>query len=181
MLILLTGLPGSGKTTLAGKLADGLDLPLIAKDHFKEILFDTMGIGDRAWSRRIGQAAIALQYDAMATIKTAVVDSALWTGISEPEVVKLGLPLVQVFCQCPFETARDRYFARTRHEGFIAEKMTLADYEQYHVLEEPLRLECPIISVDTSSEVDEIGLIEQLRSYVDYRTEQPTVGVASSS
>src|SRR5665213_3337034 len=64
-----TGLPGSGKTTLAGKLANSLNLPLIAKDHFKEILFDTMGIGDRARSRKIGQAAIALQYDAMATMK----------------------------------------------------------------------------------------------------------------
>jgi cytidylate kinase len=167
MLILLTGLPGSGKTTLAGKLASGLNLPLIAKDHFKEILFDTMGIGDRAWSRKIGQAAIALQYDAMATMKNAVVDSALWTGISEPELVSLGLPLVQVFCKCPFETASDRYFARTRHEGFVAENMTVADYEQYHVLEEPLRLECALVTVDTSKEVDEMGLIDQLRSYVD--------------
>lgn len=167
MLILLTGLPGSGKSTLGGKLASGLDLPLIAKDHFKEILFDTMGIGDRAWSRKIGQAAIALQFDAMATMRNAVVDSALWTGISEPELVRLGLPLIQVYCRCPFETARDRYFARSRHEGFTAENMSVADYEQYRVLEEPLRLECPLVTVDTSEGIDEMGLIDQLRSYLD--------------
>jgi predicted kinase len=59
MLIVVTGLPGSGKATLSAELAARLDLPLIAKDRYKEILFDTLGVRDRSWSRQIGQAAIA--------------------------------------------------------------------------------------------------------------------------
>ena len=105
-LVLVTGLPGSGKTTLAVALARKLDLPLIGKDQYKEILFEVLGVGDMEWSRRIGQAAIALQYDAMSTVRSAVVDSALWTGVSEPEVEALGLHLIQLHCRCPFEVAR---------------------------------------------------------------------------
>jgi predicted kinase len=39
-LILVNGLPGSGKTTLANGLARQLDAPLIAKDAIKEAVAD---------------------------------------------------------------------------------------------------------------------------------------------
>jgi predicted ATPase len=44
-LVLVTGPPGSGKTTLAVPLARRLELPLIAKDTIKEALFDALGTG----------------------------------------------------------------------------------------------------------------------------------------
>ena len=162
MLVIVTGLPGSGKSTLSNELAARLSLPLIAKDRYKEILFDALGIGDRAWSRKLGQAAIALQYDAMASVRDAVVDSGLWPGMSEPELKSLDLRMIQVFCQCPFEIARDRYFARVRHAGFIAERMTVEDYEGYRPLLEPLALDAPLVRADTSGPVNLEQLVEQL-------------------
>src|SRR5688500_5640391 len=59
-LIIVNGLPATGKTTLSIQLADALGLALFSKDMFKEILFDTLGWSDRAWSRRLGVASIAL-------------------------------------------------------------------------------------------------------------------------
>ncbi len=157
-LVLVTGLPASGKSTLAEPLASALDLPLISKDHFKQILFDTLGVGDADWSRTIGRAAIALQFDAMAKHRSAVVDSALWTGIAEPEVEALGLELVQVYCRCPFELARTRYFDRvragSRHVGYREEEMTVAAYERFRPLCTPLDLSAPLLEVDTSAPVD---------------------------
>jgi hypothetical protein len=41
VFVLVTGPPGSGKTTLAGPLAERLSLPLIAKDTIKEALMKT--------------------------------------------------------------------------------------------------------------------------------------------
>lgn len=158
MLVLVTGLPGSGKTTLSVALAARLGLPLIAKDRFKELLFDTLGIGDEAWSARIGAAAIALQYEAMRTTRDAVVDSALWTDRSEPEIEALGLEVVQVWCDCPFDEARRRFFERQvpgrRHAGFLGEGLTEADYERFRPLTGPLRLSAPCVRVDTSALVD---------------------------
>ena len=162
-LVLVTGLPGSGKTTLAVALARKLDLPLIGKDRYKEILFEVLGVGDMEWSRRIGQAAIALQYDAMSTVRSAVVDSALWTGVSEPEVEALGLHLIQLHCRCPFEVARARYFDRVaageRHAGHRDEEMTEDSYERFRPLVEPLRLRAPTVEVNTAepTDIDEVA------------------------
>ena len=42
-IVLVSGAPGSGKTTLAHPLAEQLGLPLFAKDTIKEALHDNLG------------------------------------------------------------------------------------------------------------------------------------------
>jgi len=165
-LVVVTGVPGSGKSTLAAALATRLGLPLIAKDRFKEILFDTLGVADMAWSQKLGQAAIALQYDTMRAARHAVVDSALWTDRSEPDLEALGLPMVQVYCDCPFDLARRRFFERLvtgeRHPGFREEEMTTEEFERFRPLTEPLRLSVPLVRVDTAAPVDVDDVIARL-------------------
>ena len=157
-LVLVTGLPGAGKTTLAVELAARLDLPLVAKDRYKELLFDALGTGDGAWSSKVGAAAVQLQYEAMRLAREAVVDSALWPGRSEPEVEALGLDVVQVWCDCPFEEARRRFLDRQvpgrRHPGFLGEASSEEAYERFRSLARPLELSAPLVRVDTSAPVD---------------------------
>jgi predicted kinase len=61
-LILIIGLPGTGKSTLARSLARHLRVPLICKDTIKEPLLDLLGAPDRSESRRLSDASFAVMF-----------------------------------------------------------------------------------------------------------------------
>ena len=56
-IILVSGSPAAGKTTIATLLSKKLKIPLISKDTIKEILFDSIGIQDRNFSKLLGKAS----------------------------------------------------------------------------------------------------------------------------
>ena len=60
ILILVTGLPAAGKTMIARRLSEILNLPLIAKDDIKERLFNGLGMSTREWSQKLGGLAFDL-------------------------------------------------------------------------------------------------------------------------
>ena len=62
LVILVSGPPCVGKTTLATRLASQLGMPLLSKDSIKETMFDTLGWSDREWSKKLGVASITLFY-----------------------------------------------------------------------------------------------------------------------
>jgi Ni2+-binding GTPase involved in maturation of urease and hydrogenase len=43
LLIVVSGLPASGKTTLARTLSDRLSLPVVERDRLAEVCFDALG------------------------------------------------------------------------------------------------------------------------------------------
>jgi predicted kinase len=61
-LILVTGLPGTGKSTLARALASRYRVPIVAKDTIKEPLLDVIGAADRAASRNLSDASFAVMF-----------------------------------------------------------------------------------------------------------------------
>jgi predicted kinase len=62
LLVIISGPPGAGKTSIGRRLATDARLPFFTKDDFKDTLFDVLGIDDRAWSMKIGQAAAELLF-----------------------------------------------------------------------------------------------------------------------
>ncbi|MGH2542637.1 MAG: AAA family ATPase [Ardenticatenaceae bacterium] len=62
VVILVTGIPGTGKTTLGRHLARRFNLPYLHKDGFKETLYDAVGSVDYELSRKLGYGSMMLLY-----------------------------------------------------------------------------------------------------------------------
>jgi predicted kinase len=72
-LVVVTGPPASGKTSVAEELAKRLELPFVSKDTFKERLYEHFGSGEEL-EERIDAAALAIVF--------SVAESQLRAGVS---------------------------------------------------------------------------------------------------
>lgn len=61
-IIILTGVPASGKTTFSKYLSRELGIPVISKDFIKEILFDDIGFQSREQKVKLGIASMNIMY-----------------------------------------------------------------------------------------------------------------------
>jgi predicted kinase len=157
--VIVAGLPGSGKTTLARALASEMRLALISKDTIKEALFDVLGSGDLEWSQSLGRASHKVMYALAKGFPAAILESHFWVGVSEDDLRALGRPLIQVYCQCPTQVAFDRYRKRAlspeRHSGHQPEHQSDEVTRRWREAgSQPLGLDCPLVEVDTTCPVD---------------------------
>jgi predicted kinase len=76
-VLLITGLPGTGKTTLARLAAGRFHIPLIAKDAVKESLLNVLGAPDPVASRHLSTASFAVLFSMARELMTAGVSFVL--------------------------------------------------------------------------------------------------------
>jgi predicted kinase len=164
-VVVVTGPPASGKTTLARAIASELGWPLLAKDEIKETLFDTLGIGDREWSHQLGRASIELL--------VKLVRGQLEAGRSVVAEANFRWPgelpecrVVQVYCDAAADVLLERIRARTRHPGHLED-----DPEHLAAVEEslrgdyaPLPLDGPLLRYTVGDDV--AALIAEVRRCV---------------
>lgn len=180
-LIIITGLPGTGKTTLGWRLADDLRLPFIHKDGIKELLFDTLGWSDREWSKKLGLASYALlEYFIEVQLRGGVsfiVESnfhpILSTEMFRRLQARYDFDPVQILCYAGGNILFQRFKARAstdeRHPGHVEP----ANFDEFRdvILSgklAPLDIGSNVIEVDTTDcgNVDYEGIVRRIGKYL---------------
>ena len=182
LVVIVAGAPGSGKTSLARHLAAALSLPLFTKDNIKETLFDTLGWGDREWSRKLGTASVALLFGCMeaelAAGRAFIVESNFHPAQANDDFRALRAryafrPCV-VYCHAEEAVLMARFAARAgsadRHPGHV-------DQQNYDEVAGAIRrgmygppdIGGTVIRVDTSdfARVDYPALLAAIRATAD--------------
>jgi predicted kinase len=170
-IILVSGAPGTGKSTLALTLAESFRFALISKDTIKESLFDSLGdkLGEQVKSADelssvLSRAAMELLWS-LAPYCPEVILEANFRPRSEPERAQFAAldgRKLEVYCHCTPEEAARRFRERaenTRHHP--AHSMKCISPEMLREYDRPFGM-YPVIDVDTERDVGPADVVARI-------------------
>ncbi|WP_189074700.1 AAA family ATPase [Deinococcus sedimenti] len=157
LLLIVSGMPASGKSTLGARLAHALSWPFVTKDEYKALLLGRLPELTRDVS---GPLSFDVMWHVAGVTLAAGMDTVLeshfYHGVSEAHILTLahthGARVAQVFCHAPMNVLQARHDARVasgRRPGIDLpmEYATLPG----HCCWTPLGLrDAPCLTVDTT-------------------------------
>lgn len=127
-LIIIAGMPATGKSTLAKKISEKLQIPILEKDEIKEEMFDTLGYANLTEKRKLDIAANAILLRCTASLlkggQSLIIvnnfDSDM-SGNVQKIIDEAGCSCVTVFLNGSSDVLYRRYVERDkkhlRHQG----------------------------------------------------------------
>lgn len=165
VLVIVSGPPAAGKTSLTKALRDRLQLPLLSLDAIKESVMEVLPPRTVADTERLSQAAERVLVSIGASLLDAgpgaILESAFHVGRATHEL----RPLVErsaaviIHCQAPKAVIVERYVSRA-HEGerdpghMDRERAADLPRQLQQGVFEPPDLDVPVLRVDTSDTYD---------------------------
>jgi predicted kinase len=180
-IIIVSGLPGTGKSYLTRQLSAELAIPVVSKDGFKELLFDTLGYSTREWSKKLGSSSMRLlDYVLVAHLEAEsplIIESNFKPEFENERFrsfgEKYGATYIQILCHANGEVLIERFRQRAesgeRHPGHD----DLNNQEEFREVLSKGRIDLldvpgERIEVDTTSYelVDYPGIVARVRSLI---------------
>jgi predicted kinase len=180
VLIIVNGLPGSGKTTLAQRLAQDVRLPVLSRDSIYETLVDALATDSNALLPSLGSASFRLLYSVVGSVlaagKALIVEGFFGRpDLRTAEFADLqrlhDFEPFQILCKADGAVLVERFLARAGSEGRHAGHPDLDWLEQnkerlLHGTLPPLALGGQLIEIDTTTpdRFDYTALLRQVQS-----------------
>jgi len=183
--VIVSGLPASGKSTLARAVAQALALPVLDKDDFLEAMFERGGTDDAHRRRELSQTADEVLRKQVEQSDGAIVAS-WWKHPQSPD--DSGTPIewltslpglrVEIYCRCDPAIAARRFTARRRHPGHLDGRWSAAELIARFARQAslgPLGVG-HVVEVRTEHEVDLDPLVRGIARAFEETRQEPTGG-----
>jgi len=136
-IIIISGPQCSGKTTLAKKIKEKFNIPLIHKDCIKEKLFDTFGFreGDYELSKKLGESSFSILFHISERLLESrishILDGPFDPKFANEQFLSLkkthDFKLIQIILKTKKEERlrrfKSRYLSGERHPGHFNDKL----------------------------------------------------------
>ena len=171
--LILTGIPASGKSTLARALSKKLGLKMLDKDEILEDLFNEKGIGDVHWRTILSRTADEILRNRASRSESSIIvswwrhpGSTIVSGTPIEWLSDLPGVLIEINCICDPAIAVKRFQSRTRHRGHLDQFKSSADllaaFQQQAALG-PLGIGS-LVEVNTEATVELANLVSMINS-----------------
>ena len=124
--LILTGIPASGKSTIARALSEEIGLEMFDKDEILEDLFNEKGIGDVHWRSILSRTADEILQERASRSESSIIvswwrhpASTLISGTPIDWLSDLPGVLIEINCICDPAIAVERFKSRIRHRGHL--------------------------------------------------------------
>lgn len=164
LVIIISGPPCTGKTTVGKRLAEAFNLPFINKDEIKELLFERLGWRDRPWSKQLSLASYDLLFyfteSQLKAGNSLIVESNFNPEIDTRKFLdlkeKYGFVAFEIQCQADGEVLLQRFKQRAnsgaRHPGHV-DQVTINELNESlrKGKQPPLEIGATIFRIDTTA------------------------------
>lgn len=132
--LIVTGIPASGKSTMARALSEEIALEMLDKDEILEALFNEKGIGDVHWRSILSRTADEILRERASRSESSIIvswwrhpASILDSGTPIDWLSDLRGVLIEIYCICDPAIAVERFKSRIRHRGHLDQFKVSAD------------------------------------------------------
>ena len=165
LLIVVTGSPATGKSTLAHILADKINCPLLSRDQFKEGLINTLGLSHSQLNRSVDLQVYETFFETIELLISKrislVVEAAFQDKLWRPKLLNLlqQAEIKIIICKTAIALTKARFANRLsdfpEREKFhgdqsLQEEQLASMIENY----QPVNLDVPTLQVDTTQQYE---------------------------